>query len=186
MVTTRVSSPPLLDAAWNALVEGKPQTSAALCDAAGCTAPTLYHHFGSVPGLLEAAVQRGFGEFATAVEQGVRRTRKPSERIRRRGRAYLDWAFDNPVAYRVLFMTPRPDDEGNAPPHAGAGLDALISDVAQVLGPDADPLEPALVLWAQVHGLASLAICNPAVPRVFVESALDRGTTAILDGLTAQ
>jgi AcrR family transcriptional regulator len=35
----------------------------AVCAAAGITAPTLYHHFGSVDGLMSAAIAEAFNQF---------------------------------------------------------------------------------------------------------------------------
>jgi AcrR family transcriptional regulator len=35
----------------------------AVCDAAGVTPPTLYHHFGDKDGLLHAVVADGFGRY---------------------------------------------------------------------------------------------------------------------------
>jgi AcrR family transcriptional regulator len=38
----------------------------AVCDAAGVTAPTLYHHFGDKEGLLTAMVDFGWAQFLEA------------------------------------------------------------------------------------------------------------------------
>lgn len=49
----------LLDAA-----PGQDVSTRAICERAGVRAPTLYHHFGSKQGLLDAVVEYGLGQYA--------------------------------------------------------------------------------------------------------------------------
>ena len=46
--------------------QGGEVSTRAICDRAGVQAPTLYHHFGSKQGLLDAVLTHGFAEFLAA------------------------------------------------------------------------------------------------------------------------
>src|SRR2546430_17543270 len=53
----------ILEAAAGLLAESADASTRAVCDAAGITAPTLYHHFGDKEGLLAAVVDFGWAAF---------------------------------------------------------------------------------------------------------------------------
>ncbi len=177
MVVARTGRPPgtsdsrerLIDACWSLLTEaaadGPPPTVAAICARAGCTPPTLYHHFGDLDTLHHESCRRAFTEWAEVIEAQVDTAHDPAERLRRRGHAYVSWGVAHPQAYRVLFIDPRPaasPDDG-----LGAGFVALMADVAELCGrtPD-DPrvLEISLAHWAAVHGLTCIAVRETALP----------------------
>src|ERR1700738_4335963 len=45
---------------------GEPTVSTrAVCERAGVEAPTLYHHFGSKQGLIDAVIQHGFNQYVS-------------------------------------------------------------------------------------------------------------------------
>lgn len=202
----------LLDAAWRLLLEGesgRTPTTALVCAAASCTAPTLYHHFGSFDGLLAAACDREFGWWADGVEAAVDSALDPAAdpvvdsaadsveptvdgdaggsgpaaRLRRRGRAYLDWALGHPRGYRVLFLTPRAVAE-HEPPTSARGYRELLTDVAALTGhaPE-DPAAhvQALAFWSAVHGLAALVVTGtPPLPRELVDTTYDVLAAALI------
>lgn len=178
----------LIAAAWSALLAGEAPTVAGLCLAVPCTPPSLYHHFGSVNQLILTACEREFALFRERLAASVAAAASPQDRIRLRGRAYLDWGLANPGAYRVLFMSvgvPRSPRHGGVPA-AGAGLAALVDDVREAMDAghvDAgDPMALALAHWAAVHGLTSLGVINPEVPRGVLDAALE----VLADALSPQ
>jgi len=171
----------LLDAAWEALLRhGGPAgriSVAAVCAAAHCTPPTLYHHFADLPDLLLAAGRRAFDSWARGIDARVGDEPDPRRRLRARAEAYVEWACANPLAYRAMFGVTTTSRE------PGPAFAGLLRDVAGLLAvePDDPAVMPAaLAHWAAVHGVASLAISAPAVPGVLWEQALDR----LVSGLT--
>ena len=165
----------LLDAAWAALVNHGGSAGrisvAAVCAAARCTPPTLYHHFADLPDLLLAAGRRAFDAWADEMDARVGDDTDVRRRLRTRAEAYLDWACANPLAYQAMFGVT------TASTQPGPAFAGLLRDVAGLL--KADPENPvvlpvALAHWAAVHGVASLAISAPAVPEVLWKQALDR------------
>jgi AcrR family transcriptional regulator len=76
----------------------------AICDGAGVTAPTLYHHFGDKDGLLAAAVDFGWAAFletklavAAVVHDHV------ADDIRAGWDNHLEFARQNPSFYKLMW-----------------------------------------------------------------------------------
>ncbi len=76
----------------------------AICDAAGVTAPTLYHHFGDKEGLLAAVVDSGWATFletkravAAVVHDHV------ADDVRAGWDNHLQFARENPSFYKLMW-----------------------------------------------------------------------------------
>jgi len=76
----------------------------AVCDAAGVTPPTLYHHFGDKDGLLAAVVDFGWAHFletkravAAVVHEHV------ADDIRAGWNNHIDFARENPNFYKLMW-----------------------------------------------------------------------------------
>jgi AcrR family transcriptional regulator len=76
----------------------------AICDAAGVTAPTLYHHFGDKEGLLAAVVDFGWAAFletklavAAVVHDHV------ADDVRAGWDNHLEFARENPSFYKLMW-----------------------------------------------------------------------------------
>jgi AcrR family transcriptional regulator len=76
----------------------------AVCDAAGVTAPTLYHHFGDKEGLLAAVVDFGWAAFletkrtaAAVVHEYV------ADDVRAGWDNHLEFARENPNFYKLMW-----------------------------------------------------------------------------------
>jgi AcrR family transcriptional regulator len=76
----------------------------AICDAAGITAPTLYHHFGDKEGLLAAVVDFGWAAFletkrtvAAVVHEHV------ADDVRAGWDNHLEFARENPNFYKLMW-----------------------------------------------------------------------------------
>jgi AcrR family transcriptional regulator len=76
----------------------------AICDAAGVTAPTLYHHFGDKDGLLAAVVDFGWAAFletklavAAVVHDHV------ADDVRAGWDNHLEFARENPGFYKLMW-----------------------------------------------------------------------------------
>jgi len=105
----------LLDAAARLLAEkGVDVSTRAICEAAGVTAPTLYHYFGDREGLLQAVVAHGFGEYL-ARKKSLEASGDPIEDIRRGWFDHQEWGIANPSFYALMYGQVRPGQ------HAAAG-----------------------------------------------------------------
>ena len=172
----------ILDAADRLLLElgdAHDVSIEAVVDAVGCTPPALYYYFPSKERLLAEVCRRQYRRFADALEAQLPRTATAVDELIARGHAYLEWAVTHPEHYRILFMTPlasqaAPDD---ADPRQAAGLAELIGNLERGIAEGSfkagDPLLMALMLWSTVHGMASLAVANPTLPRDLAHAVVE-------------
>lgn len=94
----------LLDAALQVYADSGDQgvTVGALTEASGVSLGSLYHHFGSVDGLMSALLQRWLGRLLVELAASVERSRTARTGIRALTRAYLKFIEENPDAARLL------------------------------------------------------------------------------------
>lgn len=137
----------------------------------------IYLHFADKDALIHELCVADF--LALAAEfQPIALEPDPIERIKRIGRTYIEFALAHPDHYRLMFMTPRPQDEGemddgrkgDPAKDAYAFLRiAVVEALAQGRFRE-DLTDPDLIcqtLWAGVHGVAALHIalsCDTWVP----------------------
>ena len=128
----------------------------------GISAPAVYRHYESKEALLEAVCAQGFQLFSSYLVRALR-VDTPLGRLRESGRLYLAFATEHPQAYSVIFLGAAkgfmPVGEG---PVDAATFRFLVDRVsecqrAKVIA-KGDALEMATMIWAHVHGLASLRI----------------------------
>jgi len=94
----------ILEAAADLLAESADASTRAVCDAAGVTAPTLYHYFGDKEGLLTAAVDFGWAAFlqtkrtvAAVVHEHI------ADDVRAGWDNHLQFARENPNFYKLMW-----------------------------------------------------------------------------------
>jgi AcrR family transcriptional regulator len=119
--------------------------------------PVLYKHFASMEDIVEAVALEGFVELADALRAARLADGPSAETLTRIAHAYGCFASENPVLYDAMFTRATRlrfgADDTPAPVSAGfAELRAAVDAVAG--GRDVDTLTE--VLWAALHGLASL------------------------------
>ena len=122
-----------------------------------------YKHFPSRDHILAAVVARCFENFAdhlNAREKGA----TPEADLRNMGLAYLSFAMEHPLKYRLMFNTPLPPAHEHQEMLANAQYAfSLLKDKLEtmVLRDPGDALtesekHDALFVWSTLHGLASL------------------------------
>ena len=144
----------------------------------GYSATTIYLYYDNKDALVGAVIGEGFARFLRALSAVD--TEDPLGRVRDLGRAYVRFARDNPLYYRLMFMY-RPDLVKLAPPGEDS-FDVLQRAVQRAMDAGAiragDARTHSFVLWALVHGVASLVITG-MVP--LDAAALEAVTEAALD-----
>jgi AcrR family transcriptional regulator len=151
----------------------------------------IYVHFKDKESLMRELCTLDFQALAEAFQK-VAQIPDPIERLRATGRAYLEFATQHPNQYRLMFMTPRPEDfepdtsyRGNIQQDAYAFLISIVRDAMAngAFRPEwADPELLAQVLWAGVHGLIALHLVG-AKDKWVDWRPLDVAAPAILDAL---
>jgi AcrR family transcriptional regulator len=161
----------------------------AVVEAVGCTPPALYYYFPSKERLLLEVCRRQYRRFAEALEARIPRGGNAIDELVARGHAYLDWAITHPEHYRILFMTSTgsPSPANDADPRGAAGMAELIDNlergIAEGFFKPGDPLLMALMLWSVVHGIASLAVANPALPTELAHAVVEATARSVIGGL---
>lgn len=136
----------------------------AVAAALGCSAMTPYRYFRNKEALFAAVRTAGFERFSDR-QQAAATADDPRERLRALGAAYVQFAVDEPQAYRIMFHF----HQGSTEPYpeleaAQRRAFSFLRDTAErgvVAGIWAgDPLTVAHLLWARVHGLVSLHLAG--------------------------
>ncbi|SFR29780.1 DNA-binding transcriptional regulator, AcrR family [Lentzea waywayandensis] len=105
----------LLLAAAELLDGGGTVSTRAVCERAGVQAPTLYHHFGSKQGLIDAVLNHGFTQY-TAVESSG----DPLDDLREGWDRHVRFGLEHPSFYGLLYGRAEPGKPCavTAPAHA--------------------------------------------------------------------
>jgi AcrR family transcriptional regulator len=126
----------------------------------GIAATSIYLHFPDLESLTEAAIERAFDEFDAARDTAALGLTDPSAVLLARARAYCRFALENPGLYRVMFDVERPTSE-----RGQASFQTLVQTIERCekagITNEGDTVGLAALVWAGLHGLASLRINRP-------------------------
>jgi AcrR family transcriptional regulator len=133
----------------------------ALSDALGVSRMTPYRYFRDKAEIFAAVRTAAYNRFAAAQEAVAAAESEPAARLLALGHSYVNFAVEQPHAYRLMFGLSQPDP-GKHPELLEAGLraalplrEAVASAVRSgVLEGDVESL--SLGFWSGVHGLVSL------------------------------
>lgn len=119
----------ILAAAADLLESDGPEalTSRAVCAAAGITAPTLYHHFGDMTGLVNVLVTRGIADFM-AGKRAARHSVDPAAGLRKGWDAWIDFALRRPALFKLMV------DRAARDPELGREAHRIMRDNLDRLG----------------------------------------------------
>jgi AcrR family transcriptional regulator len=132
---------------------------------AGVSAAAVYRHYDGKEALLRQVCAEGFRIFSSYLLRALSGA-SPRERMVLSSRQYLRFALEHPRDYRVLFMGAAEDFAALAPvssPHETAPtFQFLVDRVSECMQArvirTGDPTAMAALIWAYVHGLASLRL----------------------------
>lgn len=166
------------------LKESGPELSMrAVCEAAGVTAPTLYHHFGDKQGLIDATVADAFDRYL-AEKLNKNSTGNLVEDLRRGWDLHVDFGRSNPVLYMLMFPSANRESLPSAAEKSFALLRRAMERLEQM-----GQLQPSLhadiavrALWASLYGTTILICSDKQQQDAELLSALVRD--AVIDALT--
>jgi AcrR family transcriptional regulator len=138
-----------------------------IADEVGLSSTALYMHFSDKSEILQEICKGSFEQLLRINQAVLAEPGEPEGRLRKMLRAYVDFGFANPNAYRLVFMT-RPTEASGAQSAAqetGADLFAsfeqVVEDAAAAGRLIGEPRVTAQALWAGAHGVVSLMITKP-------------------------
>jgi AcrR family transcriptional regulator len=117
--------------------------------------------FGDLRGMLTAFAVRGFHELARREQEAIAAAPTGSDALAAVGRAYVQFALDEPEAFDLMFREEHLDVSDPAYVEATtAALGALFDALKRAFGEgsirDEDRTAVAVAAWSLVHGLATL------------------------------
>ena len=123
-----------------------------------------YKHFASREHILAEIIARTFDEFASYLERHTPDSAQPFEDLHSMGVAYLDYAHQYPLKYRLMFNTPLPEPENhkgmmkNAQKAFSILEDRLSRMRLRPIDENAPPSPrlDAMFIWSTLHGFASI------------------------------
>jgi AcrR family transcriptional regulator len=141
-----------------------------LARAMGVSAMTPYRYFDRKEEILALVRTSAFERFAEALERAAAIKGNAVERARAVGKAYVDFAFKQPDAYKLMFDVNQPD-AARFPELVQAGrrarltMSGYLKDLIAegILIGDADSL--GRIFWAMVHGLVMLHLTGKLDPK---------------------
>ena len=163
-------------------------TMRGIADQIGYTATAIYHHFVDKDALMLELCANDFRELGAALTS-IGGIADPIERIRQMGRNYVRFAVEHPEQFRFMFLIDRPMPGPDDLKHLDPGEDGysfLRQAVVQAI--DAGRFRPefsnpdlvAQVLWAGVHGVATIHVTSEEGKHKWLELEEAQATTVAL------
>lgn len=124
-----------------------------------------YKHFPSRDHLLAEIMRRCFEGFAQALDARERHE-QAEEDLGALGNAYLRYAAEHPLEYRLMFGTPWPDPSAHPEmvERAVYAFDVLRGVLRRLYGSSAAKAQKvdldAMFIWSSLHGVSSITHAN--------------------------
>lgn len=158
----------------------------------GTSRTAVYRHFASKEALILGVIEKGYEHLNllfTPIFQD--RTHSVADRFETMGRAYLNFAIEHPNLYRLLFgeMYRKEREEicDYKDENQASGLYALIGLLAEAqeegIIASVNPMVQAAMVWASIHGLASLLIDGHLIMSDNIEAIYEYSIGVLLKGL---
>lgn len=152
---------------------------------------TPYRYFRDKEAILAAVRTRAFDRFSEALEAGFAAPGDAVTRATGAGRAYIDFAIDNPQAYRLMFDIAQIEEEehpdlSRATERARGALTRHIHPLieAGIVKGDAQLL--GHVFWAMLHGAIMLKLADKLAPDCDLDELLDKALVALTTGFSPE
>jgi AcrR family transcriptional regulator len=151
----------LLLAAAQLLAESGNRTlsTRAVCQLAGVQAPTLYHHFASKQGLIDAVINYGFTQYVQSVPDCG--SDDPLANIRQGWDRHVQFGLEHPTFYALLYGQIEPGRPCAITAPAQAMLEELLSVAARQRLLKVAPADAAAQLLAANVGVTLSLITQP-------------------------
>lgn len=140
-----------------------------IADEVGLSSTALYMHFADKGEILHEICREAFERLIVVNHRIMAEPGTADQRLRQMLDSYIEFGFDNPNAYRLVYLT-RPTEarEGaqTVAQQLGAELfGSLQSQIAQIEAEgrlvNGDVRVTAQLFWSGVHGVVSLVITKP-------------------------
>jgi len=153
---------------------------------------TIYLYFKDKSDIFDTLCEETFGKLCRRLGAIVEDRGDPLDKLRRAGRAYIDFALENPNHYLVTFVSKKDrleseDDLIRIHDSGSACFGKLQLIVQQCIDegllriPDVDEVSQSL--WAAMHGLSMLLITCQSFPFIEHSRLIDRVVDISVEGI---
>ena len=158
----------LCDAAEKLFAEKGPDavTMRQLAAELGVSPMTPYRYFADKEDILAAVRTNGFNRFAGSLESALANTQGSAKaKSSAVGEAYLNFAFEHPQTYKLMFDLNQPHEKDYpelvaAASRANAMRSAYIKGLVEAGVMEGDPEEIGRMYWAATHGAVTLELAG--------------------------
>jgi AcrR family transcriptional regulator len=158
----------LCDAAEKLFAEKGPDavTMRQLASELGVSPMTPYRYFTDKEDILAAVRTNGFNRFAESLEGALANTQGSAKaKSSAVGEAYLNFAFEHPQTYKLMFDLNQPHEQDYpdlvaAASRANAMRSAYIKGLVEAGVMEGDPEEIGRMYWAATHGAVTLELAG--------------------------
>ena len=158
----------LCEAAEKLFAEKGPDavTMRQLASELGVSPMTPYRYFTDKEDILAAVRTNGFNRFAEALETALAHTQGSAKaKSSAVGEAYLNFAFEHPQTYKLMFDLNQPHEQDYpelvaAASRANAMRSAYIKGLVEAGVMEGDPEEIGRMFWAATHGAVTLELAG--------------------------
>lgn len=126
----------------------------------GCSPMTLYRYFDDKEHLFNTIRSQAFSRFAAAQEAAASGHPELMSRVRALGRAYSDFADEEPNAFRLMFeLQQSPDANAELKAASERAFRSIRKETAAAIDAGeltGDPDTMAHLFWTSLHGIVTL------------------------------
>jgi AcrR family transcriptional regulator len=161
-----------------------------IADEVGLSSTALYMHFPDKGAILQEICRNAFSVLTAAAASLSTGSAPPEVRLRAMIEAYAQFGFDQPNAYRLIYLT-RPVEAREGAQTLSQELGAvvfsafgdLVEETVAAGRMEGDARAIAQSIWAAAHGVVSLMITKPYFPWVERDRLVKTTLDAVFDGL---
>ena len=152
-----------------------------------CSPMALYSYFADKQAIVTALAQEAFELLAVCLDQS--RAKDPLSSLRRVLRAYIAYAEENPLEYRLLFLESQrvkcqqSRDEMRNSRSAFSLLFRCVETCSEAGVFRGDAFAVTTILWTGVHGAATVLLNEPNFPFVSRERFAEEIVETLLSGI---
>lgn len=182
----------LCEAAERLFAEKGPEavTMRQLAAELGVSPMTPYRYFKDKDDILAAVRTIGFDRFAESLEGAYARPASARAKGAAVGEAYVNFAFEHPQTYKLIFDLNQPNGEEypelvRAGARAHASMSQYVRGLVEAGVMVGDPEEIGMMFWAASHGAVSLVLAGK-LPEDRARKLIGEMTSAMSRGLRPQ
>ena len=155
-----------------------------------CSPMALYSHFADKQALVTALAEDAFELLAVRLDQfGQSQSGDPMSTLRKVLRAYIAYAEENPLEYRLVFLESQPvksqksRDEMRNSNSAFSLLFRCVETCSEAGVFRGDVFAVTTILWTGVHGAAAVLLNEPNFPFVSRQRFAEEIVETLLSGI---